>query len=110
MYLAGLQAFTDEQSAMLADLPSVEDGNFTQTEAGQAADAAFDSMDTDEGRFAFWHFYVSEVYFSADVIHRLGYLVSLHLSITSSEKTFIDCRAPLHYASPICLQRRTHLV
>ena len=50
MYLAALQAFTDEQSAMLADLPSVEDGNFTQTEAGQAADAAFDSMDTDEGR------------------------------------------------------------
>ena len=34
---------------MLADLPSVDDGNFTQTEAGQAADAALESMDTEEG-------------------------------------------------------------
>ena len=44
-----LQAFADAQSAMLADLPSVEDGEFTQTQAGQPASATFESMDADEG-------------------------------------------------------------
>ena len=44
-----LQAFADAQSAMLADLPSVEDGEFTQTQAGQPANATFESMDADEG-------------------------------------------------------------
>lgn len=34
---------------MLADLPSVEDGNFTETPAGQAADGALEGMDVDEG-------------------------------------------------------------
>ena len=43
------QAFAEEQSAMLADLPSVEDGNFTQTQAGQAPSAALEAMETDEG-------------------------------------------------------------
>ena len=46
------QAFADEQSAMLADLPSVEDGNFTQTQAGQAPSAALEAMETDEGEGA----------------------------------------------------------
>lgn len=49
--LCAVQAFADEQSAMLADLPSMDDGNFTQTEAGQAADAALESIDTEEGGF-----------------------------------------------------------
>lgn len=44
-----LQAFADAQSAMLADLPSVEEGEFTQTQAGQPASATFESMDADEG-------------------------------------------------------------
>ena len=43
------QAFANEQSAMLADLPSREDGNFTQTQAGQAPSAALEAMETDEG-------------------------------------------------------------
>ena len=43
------QAFAEEQSAMLADLPSVEDGNFTQTQAGQAPSAALEAMEMDEG-------------------------------------------------------------
>ena len=34
---------------MLADLPSVEQGTFTQTEAGQAAETSLEGMDTDEG-------------------------------------------------------------
>ena len=46
------QAFADEQSAMLADLPSMEDGNFTQTQAGQALSAALEAMETDEGEGA----------------------------------------------------------
>ena len=44
-----LQAFADAQSAMLADLPSVADGEFTETQAGQLASAIFESMDADEG-------------------------------------------------------------
>ena len=34
---------------MLADLPSVEEGNFTQTQAGQAPTTALEAMETDEG-------------------------------------------------------------
>ena len=40
---------------MLSDLPSMEDGSFTQTEAGQAADAALEGMDTEEGGFPLLH-------------------------------------------------------
>jgi hypothetical protein len=44
-----LQAFADAQNAMLADLPSVEESDFTQTQAGQPASATFEGMDADEG-------------------------------------------------------------